>query len=195
MNVTLFCSAHVGKYVRNVCQGKKIKVSRSSKKTEGISRLARMMHVEETCTVSYQHKSSCSDGTVSNVQTTVWLNDTWRRPQTGIRAVRLVHHWLLESCMPIIMNQDKGVNLLCKTQSETQMKLSQTQQTWMKVSSLVLTQFLHLSITCFHTYLPRILTEFIAQIVCILIIKIFSQCRNCVVCFPNHIFIKNLPIF
>lgn len=123
---------------------REIKISCSSKKTEGISRLARMIHVEETCTVFYYHKFSCSDGTVSFVQAAVWLNDTWRRPKTGIRAVRLVHYWFLGGCMSMIVNHDKGINLLCKIQSGTKMKQSQTQQTWMKVSSLVLTEFLHL---------------------------------------------------
>lgn len=95
------------------------KISCSSKKTEGISGLARMIHVEETCTVIYQHKSSCSDGTLRYVQATVWLNNTWRRPKMGIRAVRLVHYLFLEGCKPIIVNQDKGINSLCKIQSET----------------------------------------------------------------------------
>lgn len=74
----------------------------------------------------------------------------------------------------MIVNWDKIINLLCRIQSGTKMKQSQTQQTWMKVSPLVLTQFLHLSVTGFHTYLPSILMEFIAQIFCVLITKNFS---------------------
>lgn len=38
---------------------------------------------------------------------------------TEVRDVRLVHHLFLEGCMPMVVNQDKGINLLCKIQSGT----------------------------------------------------------------------------
>lgn len=136
--------------------------------------------MEEGCTVitgqSTSRNPSCSDGTVSYVQAArgIWLIYTRRRPESGWRVEGLVSCWLLEVCTPMIVNQDKGINSLCKIQGGTKMKQRQTQQTWKKVTSLFLSHFLHLSVTCFPSYLPMLLMWSITQTCCTVIIRIFS---------------------